>query len=140
MATAPTCMCALRSSSSRKSESREVRRSYQVSMRLPAYLSNAPVAEGARPMHVAAPYGFRTRPPPHDVDPEDPRGARAQPAAPLGGGGRRPPGVRRLDHRQRAGLERHGADVLDARPAEAARPRPVLSRRRRSEERRVEKM
>src|SRR5256884_4807424 len=55
MATAPTCMWALRSSSSRKSESRVLRRSYQVSMPSPAYLLTTPVADGANTMHVAAP-------------------------------------------------------------------------------------
>src|SRR5919201_6234413 len=124
MATAPTCMCALRSSSARKSESRVLRRSYQVSMRSLQYLSDAPVAEGRRPMHVAAPDEFRTRAPSDDADPEDSGGARPQPAAAVGAGGRRSAGVGRLDHRQRAGLERDGADGLDDRAAEALRSRP----------------
>src|SRR3989442_8418410 len=77
MATAPTCMWALRSSSSRKSESRALRRSYQVSMPSPAYLLTMPVADGPNPMHVAAPHGFRTDSPADDPDAEDPRVARA---------------------------------------------------------------
>jgi len=81
-------------------------------------------------MHVAAPDDFRTRAPSHDAHAEDPRGARAEPAAAVGAGGRRPPGIGRLDHCQRARLERDGADVLHARAPEAARPRPVLPRRR----------
>ena len=60
MPTAPTCMCALRSSSSRKSESSVLMRSYQVSMPFPAYLPAAGVARAVNPMHVAALDGFRT--------------------------------------------------------------------------------
>src|SRR3954471_24033417 len=123
MPTAPTCMCALRSSSSRKSESSVLMRSYQVSMPSPAYLPATGVARGVDPMHVAALDGFRTAPlrrdKADDADPEDPGCARAQPAAAVGAGRRRPPGERGLDHRQRAGVERDGADVLDARAAEA---------------------
>src|SRR5690242_15920885 len=120
-------MWALRSSSSRKSESTALRRSYQVSMPSPAYLSAAPVAPQGDPMHVAALHAECIRAP-DDADAEDPRRARAQLAAAVGPGGRRAPGVRRLDHRQRAGLERHGAHLLAARPAKAARQGPLLPR------------
>src|SRR3989442_2317028 len=129
MATAPTCMWALRSSSSRKSESRALRRSYQVSMPSPAYLLTMPVADGPNPMQVAAPHGFRTDSPADDPDAEDPRVARAQPAAALGPGGRRSPDLGGLDHRQRAGPGRHGADLLHAWPDETARQGTVLPSR-----------
>src|SRR5438874_6036098 len=122
-------MWAVRSSISRKNESSVLRRSYQVSMPSPAYLCDTGVARRPDPMHVAALDGFRIRPA-DDADAEDPGRARPQSPAALGPGRRRPADLGGLDHRQRAGLERHGADVLDARPPEAARQGPLLPRGR----------
>src|SRR2546430_5962676 len=71
----------------------------------------------------------REPPQAHDAHPEDPRRARAQPAAALGASRGRAAGVGRLDHRQRAGLERHGTDLRPVGQAQAARQGPLLPRR-----------